>query len=640
VLALAAYAAVAIAYSWPLATHLTTHVTGPITSDTGVYVWNQWVFRHELLEHHRLPYFTDHIFGGARPANLSLHNYTFFQNLLALPLIPALGVVATFNVVYLLMAVLTAWTAFLLAYRLAGRVPEAWLAGMAFAWSPLIVTRGFGHYSVAAAAPLPLFLLLLERTAEHRRVRDAVALGATVWWAGSCDAYYAVYCVIIAALYIATRLVTVRRATATAIARAMRWPLDVLMLSLAGLAVAVVVSGGFDLRLFRRPAHMHSLYTPMLALTTLALIRAALYWRPSFESVTRADVWRFARIASVAGIVAAAMLSPVLYAFGVQLADAQFAPPAVLWRSSPPGVDLLALLLPNPNHPLAPDSFAAWVAGLPNGYLENVASLSLVALGTVGIALRAGWRPPRWWAVLAIASTLLAVGPFLRVAAVNTAIPGPWALLRYLPIVGLARTPARFAVLVTLALAMLFGAALTWLGQRRPESRRRVVAVAGILLAFELLPAPLTLHATTVPSIYQQIAAAPDDVRVLELPFGVRDGTTSVGNFTARTQFFQTVHEKPLIGGYLSRVPPWRRRAMRGNPVLNALMILSEDSPLTTEQARQLEERGRRFLRNRHVGFVVIDRARASAALRETAIRVFDLEQAGEDGGFELYVPR
>jgi hypothetical protein len=37
---------------------------------------------------------------------------------------------------------------------------------------------------------------------------------------------------------------------------------------------------------------------------------------------------------------------------------------------------------------------------------------------------------------------------------------------------------------------------------------------------------------------------------------------------------------------------------------------------------------------------VVIDRARASAALRETAIRVFDLEQAGEDGGFELYVPR
>jgi hypothetical protein len=131
----------------------------------------------------------------------------------------------------------------------------------------------------------------------------------------------------------------------------MRWPLDVLMLSLGGLVVAVAVSGGFDLRVFRRAAHMHSLYTPMLALTILALVRLAVYWRPSFAAVTRADVWKFGRVASLAGVVAAVLLSPVLYAFGVQVADAQFKAPAVMWRSSPPGVDLLALLLPNPNHP-------------------------------------------------------------------------------------------------------------------------------------------------------------------------------------------------------------------------------------------------------------------------------------------------
>ena len=47
---------------------------------------------------------------------------------------------------------------------------------------------------------------------------------------------------------------------------------------------------------------------------------------------------------------------------------------------------------------------------------------------------------------------------------------------------------------------------------------------------------------------------ATDHREVLELPFGVRDGTSSHGNFTARSQFFQTYHHKPLIGGYLSRV--------------------------------------------------------------------------------------
>ena len=83
---LLAYAAIAVAFSWPLTANLSTHLTGSVGGDTGVYVWNQWVFRHEILDKGSSPYFTDAIFGGGRPANLGLHNYTTFQNLLALPL--------------------------------------------------------------------------------------------------------------------------------------------------------------------------------------------------------------------------------------------------------------------------------------------------------------------------------------------------------------------------------------------------------------------------------------------------------------------------------------------------------------------------------------------------------------------------
>jgi hypothetical protein len=49
------YTAVALAFSWPLPLHLTTHLTGSITGDIGVYVWNQWVFRHELAYASPLP---------------------------------------------------------------------------------------------------------------------------------------------------------------------------------------------------------------------------------------------------------------------------------------------------------------------------------------------------------------------------------------------------------------------------------------------------------------------------------------------------------------------------------------------------------------------------------------------------------
>jgi hypothetical protein len=104
--ALVGYVLLALAFTWPLLLHLDTHLTGPIGGDTGVYVWNQWLFRHEVLNQH-LPLFTREIFSFTRPANLSLHNYTIFQDLLALPLLGTLGIVTTFNVVYLLMIVIT-----------------------------------------------------------------------------------------------------------------------------------------------------------------------------------------------------------------------------------------------------------------------------------------------------------------------------------------------------------------------------------------------------------------------------------------------------------------------------------------------------------------------------------------------------
>jgi hypothetical protein len=43
VCALLGYAALAIAFTWPLAPNLDTHLTGSPAGDTGVYVWNQWV---------------------------------------------------------------------------------------------------------------------------------------------------------------------------------------------------------------------------------------------------------------------------------------------------------------------------------------------------------------------------------------------------------------------------------------------------------------------------------------------------------------------------------------------------------------------------------------------------------------------
>ena len=79
-----------------------------------------------------------------------------------------LGIVATFNLVYLEMTVFSAYAMFLLARRFCSGDPWiSWLAGAAFGWSPVLVTRGMGHHSLAAAAPLAIFVLLLIRLHER-----------------------------------------------------------------------------------------------------------------------------------------------------------------------------------------------------------------------------------------------------------------------------------------------------------------------------------------------------------------------------------------------------------------------------------------------------------------------------------------
>lgn len=643
VCALMAYAVVAIAFSWPLPLHLSTHLTGDPAGDTGVYVWNQWVFQHELIDRRSIPYFTDTIFASGPRANLGLHNYTTFQNVLAMPFIRLFGVITAFNIVVLLMRVMTAYATFLLARRVTGRSAEAWVAGLVFAWSPLMITRGLGHYSLIAAAPLAVFFLLLLRADdEHRETgtvstRLAGALGVTVAWASGTDVYYAVYCLLIGAAYIVGRTLTIERSSSKA--SHARWALDIMLLCVAGIVVAIIVSGGWSFTFLGTSVRMQTLYTPMLVFTALALIRLAWRYHASLVAITGRDVAQLARYASIAGLAAAVLMSPVLYAVTERIAEGRFEMPAIHWRSSHPGTDMLAFFVPNPNHPLAPQALVDWVTARPNGYLENVASLPLVALAILFIAWRRGWSAPRLWVGMMALFGVLALGPFVQVAGINTQIPGPWAILRYAPIVGLARSPTRLTVITTLALAVLVACALTWLGRAYPRQRLRILVGSVALLAFELLPIPGPLFSAAIPTIYQRVAAAPADVRILELPFGMRDGASSAGNASAQSQFFQTSHGKAMQGGYLSRVSKRRIADTRKNRVLDALMTLSEDQPLEPDRERALRELGPAYVRQAKLGYVVINRGRASDVLRSTAVEALQLRYLESDGPFELYAP-
>ena len=641
-LALCAYALVAVAQSWPLPLHMATHLTGEPSGDAGVYVWNLWIFSHELFKTGGMPLRTMEILPLAGPADLSLHNYTIFADLLAVPLLRSLDIISTFNVIYLVNVTLAGFGMFLLARRLTGRSLEAFLAGLMVAWAPFLVTRGNGHYSLAAAAPLPFFMLALYRAWETRRLRDAVLTGVVFAWASFCDPYYAVYCVILGSAFVITRTVDVtlmRRSDHPL--RAARNLLNVSLVVVIALIVGVNMIGGGVVRIGPARLSMHTLYTPMLVLTLLAVARVAIGMNLRITALPRPSRAFMIRAALAGGIVAVLLMSPTLFAVSKRAIEGRLPSDPLYWRSSPPGVDLLSFLMPNPNHPLAPAALKAAVGSGAGGYVEQVASLSWIGALVMLVAWRfAAFRPGRFWPWVTGAFALMSIGPFLHVAGLKTYVPGPWALLRYVPVIGAARMPGRMAVVVTMGFCVLFALALVAIARRYPHRRRLLLSTVGVLLAAELLPAPRTLYAVEVPWVYQIVAADPRPIRVLTLPTGIRDGVAPIGNFDASVQFYQAFHGKGLVGGYLSRVSARRKTAYRRLPVIGALLDASEGRALDPAKIDRAVKGADKFLKSTNLGYVVMDERRVTPELRDLATSVLGLTKIAEAGGYSLYVPR
>lgn len=636
------FVAVAAAAKWPLPLHLRTHLLGDPSGDTGVYVWNLWIFRHELWRHGHLPVSTDHIFAYTGGADFSLHNYAPVAGAVGAPLVAPLGVVGAFNTVSLAAAVLTGMAMFLLARRLGLRPSAAWMAGALFIASPTLVSRDAVHFSLTLAAALPLFLWSLLRALDRCRTGDALLVGTTVALASYSDAYFGIFCILMGAFLVGWRFTAVRWDGRDPRLRVLVRGLDAAIVFTSAAIAWRLVQGPAVLVLGPMAIRFNTLYTAMLLLLVCVLARAWLTWRPVPILHTPPEGWwRWIRLGLVAVGTCLLLLLPALIGIGLRLATGKMPATARFWRSSPRGVDLLSYAVPNPNHPWLAERTKYWL--MPPGYdsfPEYVASFSLVAL--VVIAVAAARRSlPRVWLAFTGFFVLLSLGPFIHVAGVNTFLIGPWAVLRMVPIVGLVRSPGRFAIVAVLGMSLLFGFAVDAL--RRNGVPRRLGRVVGSLvavgLALELAPVPRQLYSAAIPPVYQTLGAVSESGRVLELPTGIRDGASSTGDFSAATQYYQTAHRRPVIGGYLSRVSEWRRRRDNEDPMLRALFTLSEGRALPAGWREQAAQARDAFLRASCLDFVVVQRWRAPAGLESFAVEALRLKQIHVDQQHAAYKP-
>jgi hypothetical protein len=93
-------------------------------------------------------------------------------------------------------------------------------------------------------------------------------------------------------------------------------------------------------------------------------------------------------------------------------------------------------------------------------------------------------------------------------------------------------------------------------------------------LSFEHLSIPLPLTDARIPEVCYQIGAEPGHFAVLQLPMGWRNSFGTLGSERTQAQYYQTAHHKPIIGGNISRNPPFKFEYFRRISLFKSITAL------------------------------------------------------------------
>jgi hypothetical protein len=604
----------AAALSWPLIARIAAWVPGipQWAFDESTFVWNTWYLKHALIDNLSSPLHTDLVYYPLG-VDLILYTYNFFHALVSQPLHLAVNLVVASNVTLLLSTVLSGYGAFLLVRyllatdpqsgpgtqgadgRMDGRVrpsSTAWarsafpavLAGLLFAFaSNRAIYASLGHYDMVTTQWIPFYALMLLRSLDGRlssrvRRRSAALAGLFFAFNGLAEMILAVF------------------------------------LAIFTIIVAVVKLGEA-----RRDQDA-----------------AALIPRSGIQFVIRRVGTMFAAF-SIIGIVAFIAWSPVLVPILRQFLTNDFSLKG--WGEAIPlSTDLLGWFTPTVLHPFFGGDLVAELRRVQlraiseaiGGFRDvNTAYIGWMSAGLAVLGVLAYGKRVRIWGWTALIFALFTLGPFLQINGqyrfnldgIETSYPLPFALLHYIPIVKANRAPNRNSVLLMLGIAVLAGYGIHWLlakihSQREPREHpnnrsRTVFAGAvtllfGLAVLFEHLAVPLPLSDARIPAVYQEIAADPRPVSVMQLPLGWRNSFGTFGPERTQLQYYQVAHGKPLIGGNISRAPDFKMDYFRRIPLFQALTNVEFGKAVAPELDAAARQQADELVYLYNIGYVLL----------------------------------
>ena len=635
--ALGVFSALAVVWTWPLVVDLAGQLPGPGPGDNFTFLSSFWWMR-EAVSSGADFFQATHLFAPVG-ADLTLHTHLALPAFVGATLLASLPVAAALNITVLLSFVLNGWCTYWLAWRLTGDRAASLVAGFIFAASPFIAARLTGHFNLAAAWVIPLTAIAVLEGLRHQRA------GARLAWMASAGVvaaaamyidYYLVIYAITAAIVIAVltaRDWSVTHARQQSRLRRAASTVALTLVAIQGLLiVAIAMTGGFAIEIGALRVSARNLFNPLQIFWVLCAIALALRFFPRISSAPR-DGWRMSGAGvALAFVTFLAASAPILLHAASLVRRGDYVTQQSHWRSAPKGIDTGTLVAGNPFHPAIGARVHALYERTDINPIENSGWLGIVPIVLAVIAIRRHEvrADALRWAIAGGAFFVWSLGHHLMVFGQSTGMTLPAALFRYVPVLNNARMPGRAIVVAYLALAMLAAFALrNW----RPRGGgSRSIALVGIAaaIAVDYLPAPFPMTRLDAPQVYSELRDRPEQGAVCELPLGIRDGFGGRGRIDDRIFLYQTIHRRPLVGGFLARLPPSILDAYERDPLLMALLRLSEgQSPdrATLPDRFQATEAFNRI----GIAFVVVNQAAASPAMMDYVTQVLPVRKIASD---------
>ena len=528
-LVLAAYLALAVVLTWPVAAQWNSALAGN-GGDGWVFVWNNWYFSHALQT--GAPLLSTDLLFYPFQVPLLFHTMNWFDCALAWPLLKFFSPTETYNLLFLLTPALCAWSAYWLSCGLTRARLASFLVAPVFGFSPYFLTHGLGHPNLTSAQFLPIFAGLLYAALLNGRWTYAVGAGAALALAGLCDWQYLLFGSLAAVTLWGGIEWSVHRA-----GRPFAWRRPALVVG-ALLACGLLLS-------------------PMLV-PLLRESRNASYMKKSSQAGTFSI--------ALSDWIAPGKLHPMRGAHaGLNNTENSLTPGfcvlalctlALCWRGGRRRTNaLLPWLIVGATAFVLSFGPALSVAGI-----AGKALIFLPALGAPGNGLDPPWNTSQIvnWA----SHFALSLSPAEGINSVE--MPFAW-ITPYLPGLKAFRVPPRLGVLTLMCCAPLAALGLNQLLMLMRQRQARwipIVAVAlSALMIFEYAPWPFPTSEIGVPQFYRRIARDSRNYAVVDVPLAV----------SQRYGGWQAVHGKATVIGVLARCPPQAFALAAHNPLLRAL---------------------------------------------------------------------